>query len=170
MTKLTKWHVRPAKTQISLGIRPDWSESSLSTWGKLMSLAIIRAHNEQRTLWSDWADSQADLSLSWAQRSFCWFCHEAAHFTLFHLHQQYWFLLFRGVLFPETPRESYGFCVSMHMLVSVYYVILQASGNTHLYLSHLSTCLTVRIALGSQPKGRRKGDIFGERLRGHLQE
>ena len=25
----TKWHVRPAKTQISLGIRPVWSESSL---------------------------------------------------------------------------------------------------------------------------------------------
>ena len=26
MTKPTKWHVRPAKTQISLGIRPVWSE------------------------------------------------------------------------------------------------------------------------------------------------
>ena len=23
-------------------------------------------------------DAQADLSFSWAQRSFCWFCHEAA--------------------------------------------------------------------------------------------
>ena len=30
MTKPTKWHVRPAKTQISLGIPPVWSESSLS--------------------------------------------------------------------------------------------------------------------------------------------
>ena len=29
VTKPTKWHVRPAKTQISLGIRPVWSESSL---------------------------------------------------------------------------------------------------------------------------------------------
>ena len=29
MTKPTKWHVRPAKTEISLGIRPVWSESSL---------------------------------------------------------------------------------------------------------------------------------------------
>ena len=28
--KQTKWHVRPAKTQISLGIRPVWSEFSLS--------------------------------------------------------------------------------------------------------------------------------------------
>ena len=29
MTKPTKWQVRPAKTQISLGIRPVWSDSSL---------------------------------------------------------------------------------------------------------------------------------------------
>ena len=28
-TKPKKWHVRPAKTQISLGIRPVWSESPL---------------------------------------------------------------------------------------------------------------------------------------------
>ena len=32
MTKPTKWPVPPAKTQISLGIRPVWSESSLFTW------------------------------------------------------------------------------------------------------------------------------------------
>ena len=31
--------MRPAKTQISLGIRPVWSETSLSTWRKLGSLA-----------------------------------------------------------------------------------------------------------------------------------
>ena len=24
-----------------------------------------------------WADAQADLSLRWAHRSFCWFCHAA---------------------------------------------------------------------------------------------
>ena len=29
MTKPTKWHVRPAKTQIRLGVRPVRSESSL---------------------------------------------------------------------------------------------------------------------------------------------
>ena len=40
MTKPTKWHVHPAKTQISLGIRPVWSDSSLSAWRKLGSLAI----------------------------------------------------------------------------------------------------------------------------------
>ena len=46
MTKPTKWHVRPAKTQISLGIRSDWSESSLSAYRNYGSLAIHRAHNE----------------------------------------------------------------------------------------------------------------------------
>ena len=46
MTKPLKWHVRPAKTQISLGIRPVWSESSLSTWRKLGSLATHWAHSE----------------------------------------------------------------------------------------------------------------------------
>ena len=38
--------VRPAKTQICLGIRPVWSESSLSAWRKLGSLATHWAHSE----------------------------------------------------------------------------------------------------------------------------
>ena len=38
--------VRPAKTQISLGIRPVWSESSLSARRKLGSLATYSAHSE----------------------------------------------------------------------------------------------------------------------------
>ena len=28
----------------------------------------------QRRLWSDWVGALADLSLRWAQKSFCWFC------------------------------------------------------------------------------------------------
>ena len=32
----------------------------------------------QRRLWSDWMDAQADLSLRWAHRSFCVFCHASA--------------------------------------------------------------------------------------------
>ena len=38
--------VRPAKTQISLGIRPVWSESSLSAWRNRVSLTTHWAHNE----------------------------------------------------------------------------------------------------------------------------
>ena len=33
--KTTTWHVCPAKTQISLGIHPVWSESLLSAWRNL---------------------------------------------------------------------------------------------------------------------------------------
>ena len=44
--KTNKVTVRPAKTQISLGIRPVWSESSLSAWRKLGSLATHWVHSE----------------------------------------------------------------------------------------------------------------------------
>ena len=46
MTKPTKWRVRPAKTQISLGFRPVWSEPSLSAWRKFGSFASHWAHSE----------------------------------------------------------------------------------------------------------------------------
>ena len=44
--KTNKLAVRPAKTQISLGIRPVWPESSLSTWRHLGSLATRWAYSE----------------------------------------------------------------------------------------------------------------------------
>ena len=46
MTKPTKWHMHPAKTQISLDIHPVWSESSLSAWRKLGSLATYWVHSK----------------------------------------------------------------------------------------------------------------------------
>ena len=58
--KTNKMSVHPAKTQISLDIRPVWSESWLSAWSKLGSLASHWAYSED---WSDWADAQADLSI-----------------------------------------------------------------------------------------------------------
>ena len=36
----------------------------------------------QQRHWSDWADAQADLSLRWAHRSSCWFCHAAAQMCM----------------------------------------------------------------------------------------
>ena len=44
--KTNKMSVRPAKTQISLGIRPVSSESSLSAWRNLGSLVINWAHSD----------------------------------------------------------------------------------------------------------------------------
>ena len=46
MTKPTKWHVRPTKTQINQGIHPVWSESLLSVWRHLGSLATHWAHSK----------------------------------------------------------------------------------------------------------------------------
>ena len=70
MTKPTKWLMRPANSLISLDVRPVWSESSLCAhWVSSCG---------QRRLRSGCADARADLSLRWAHRSFCWFCHAAA--------------------------------------------------------------------------------------------
>ena len=66
MTKPTKWHMRRAKTQISLGIRPVWSESSLSAWRKLGSLATKWAHSED-------SDQTVRMSLRWAHNHFVGF-------------------------------------------------------------------------------------------------
>ena len=65
--KTNKVSVCPAKTQVSLGICPVWSESSLSAWRNLGSLATQWVDSED---WSDWTDAQADLSLRWAHTHF----------------------------------------------------------------------------------------------------
>ena len=54
--------VRPAKTQISLGIRPVWSVFAVR-----MNKAWVLSYplSAQQRLWSDWADAKADLSLRW---------------------------------------------------------------------------------------------------------
>ena len=69
MIKPTKWHVRPAKTQISLGIRPVWSESWLCAQWVAKDLSFLCVDSED---WSDWADAQADLSLRWGLMPFCY--------------------------------------------------------------------------------------------------
>ena len=68
--KTNKMTVRPAKTQISLGIRPVWSESSLrmkKAW------ALSYPLNAHQRLWSDCAEAQAKLSLRWAHSHFVGF-------------------------------------------------------------------------------------------------
>ena len=75
MTKPPKWHMHPAKTQISLHICPVWSFVAVcmkKAWVLSYPLSAQWRH------WSDQTDAQGDLSLRWAHSSFCWFCHEAA--------------------------------------------------------------------------------------------
>ena len=83
--------VRPAKTQISLGIRQVWSESSMCIQWIATSKGPKLSSCGQRGLWSDWADVQADMSLRWAHMPFCWICHEAAHIAMMDsLRQQFY--------------------------------------------------------------------------------
>ena len=75
VTKPTKWHVCPAKTQISLGICPVWSESSLSAWRKLRSLATHSAHSED----SDQTGRMPRLIWVFAERT----CHFVGFLMMF---------------------------------------------------------------------------------------
>ena len=65
MTKQTKWHVRLAKTQISLGAQRIAKDPSF-------------LHTDSEG--SDQIKRMSGLSLRWAHMPFCWFCHEAAHY------------------------------------------------------------------------------------------
>ena len=77
---MTKWHVRPAKTQISLGICPVWSESSLSAWRKLGSLVTHWAQSEDSDQTGgkpSWSESSLGahailLVLSWGGSNMFW--------------------------------------------------------------------------------------------------
>ena len=97
---LQKWHVRPAKFQISLGICPVWSESLLSAWQKLGSLATHWAHSED-----------SDLSLRLAYMPLCRFCHALAHHqNKFHFYM--WILLMRECqqsIHCRKPKRLYFF-------------------------------------------------------------
>ena len=89
MTKWTKWPVHPAKTQISLDIRPVWSESSLSTWKNIRPF----------TYWAHSEDSGQMPRLIWVfvgRTSFCWYCQAAAHlvFVGFVWKNLYFYILF----------------------------------------------------------------------------
>ena len=79
--KTNKVTVRPAKTQISLGIRPVWSvfavpdqlgypSSLIRVFAVRMRKAWVFSYpSAQRRLWSDWAD----LSLRWTHSHFVGF-------------------------------------------------------------------------------------------------
>ena len=70
-TKPTKWPMRPANTRISLGIRPVWSESSLSAWRKIGSLA------------THWAYSEDSDQTGWMARLICVFAELTCNFVGF---------------------------------------------------------------------------------------
>ena len=71
MTKPAYWHVRPAKTQISLGIRPVWSESSLCAQRVAKDPGFLHA------------DSEDSVQTGRMPRLICVFAGRTCHFVGF---------------------------------------------------------------------------------------
>ena len=78
-TKPTKW-CAPSEDLDQSGQLPSLivlAVRSMGSWGPKVSSCL------QWRLWSDWADAQADQSLRWVHRSFCWFSHDVASIYLY---------------------------------------------------------------------------------------
>ena len=83
MTKPTKMSVVPAKIQISLGIHPVWTVFVVRPTGS--QGPKVSSCGQQR-LYSDWADAQADLNLSWAHNHFVGFVMSQLNYEFYVLH------------------------------------------------------------------------------------
>ena len=68
--------MRPTKTQISLGILPVLSESSLCAQWVAKDPRFLHKDSEDSD--PTGTDAQAELNLRWAHMLFCWFCRAVA--------------------------------------------------------------------------------------------
>ena len=112
---------------IKFGIRPVWSESSLSTWGKLRSLAIIRAHSEasdqtglmSRLIWV--FAGRKDHFVGFVMRQLILLCLTCVNNTGFCYFEAFYFLkLIEKARIFKYPCKC--------MFIIVYYVILHTYG------------------------------------------
>ena len=130
--KTNKMTVCPAKTQISLGIRPVCSESSL--WAQWVAKDPSFLHAD-----SDDSD-QTGWSLRWVHMPFCWFCHEAAQLNIIkielgamtrHLHQYH----------------NYCHCVSLCLSVPECVHVCVSVCDYLNYYQSLWPCLSVHVCV-----------------------
>ena len=73
--KPIKWHLRPEKTQISLGIRQVWSVFAVRLKKALVLSYPLNAQQTDQTGWM----SRLIWDFAMAHMPFCWFCHALAH-------------------------------------------------------------------------------------------
>ena len=99
MTNPTKWHVHPVKTQISLGIRPFCSESSLSAWRNIGSSA------------TNWVQCEDSDQIGRMPRLIWVFGRHTDHFVGFVMRQ----LICRNLLMRKNPIDSYVLPYSYHV-------------------------------------------------------
>ena len=123
--KTNKMTVRPANTQINLGICPVWSESSLC--------AQWVAKDGQRRLWSGWSESSLGehailLVLSWGGSILIWDLNIVylTHMTDTTLNKQLILIVFQCFI----HSNSFGFCFFFrfffHLLLHVLVIVTRA--------------------------------------------
>ena len=126
--------VRPSKTQISLGICPVWSESSLcAQWVDKDPVFFLRTAKTLIRL--GWCPSWSESSLG--AQSLCWFCHEAAQIMKFQLKTAR-YLKWLGTLAKKKkkcrkPKQATWqsvqiqsrFCCKFHVCFSWWFVLSQ---------------------------------------------
>ena len=104
--------VRPAKTQVRLGIRPVWSESSLSAWRKVETLATHWTHSEG-----------SEMSETEPIRGFKCYRNKTGSFILNH--------------FPGDETVFYGIYLALFMFVLMQFSLSNVPGittfNKHFY-------------------------------------
>ena len=116
MTKPTKWHVRPAMAQISLGICPVWSESSLCARWVAKDPSFFHADSDDSdqpghpdSEDSDQTGRMPRLIWVFAGCTFCWFCPEAAHLILLWLivfDQKLAVLLYNHLMYISSLKHA----------------------------------------------------------------
>ena len=107
LTKPAKWHLRPAKTQLSLGIRPIWSETS--QWAQWVAEDPMFLHADSE----DSGKTGRMPRLIWVfarrTRHFVWFCLEVAYINVFQpAHMK------RALIAGETEDHRKAFTVRVH--------------------------------------------------------
>ena len=108
--------VRPAKTQIRLGISPVWSESLLCAQWVAKDPIFHHADSED----SDQTGRMPGRSeSSLCAHSLCWFCHEAAHMVLSHIKQ---FQSFKWIY-----RHCWRFALVVIHPGQLFYIIISLS-------------------------------------------
>ena len=99
---------------------------SVGSWG--LKLSSCR----QRKLWSDWADTQADLSLRWAHMPFCRFCHARL--------RSFFFYQVNSVvcdMSKHAKRSVRQFCILLFLLTGIHWLTKQTFQDYLLSYMHM---------------------------------
>ena len=114
-------------------------------YSSLDSLEAVEGTCDQRRLWSDCADAQADLSLRWSHKSHCRFCRALAHFSISRCNNNIPTKLYDKLddfEFLQCKFSIFGWrCPSCYILWYIYFTIL------FILLGHLVKSATFLIEI-----------------------